>query len=195
MKYGYARVSTVGQQTHGNSLEAQREQLCAAGAEKIYSDAITGAIMNREQLDKLLNQLKAGDTLIVTKLDRLARSLTQGAELIDSLIDRGITINILNLGILDNQPSSRLIRNVFLSFAEFERDMIRERTTEGRAVAKTKPGYREGRRPKYSRKQIDHALKLLQDHSYNQVAEMTGISKSTLIRSKQKQMVNKTESK
>lgn len=195
MKYGYARVSTVGQQTHGNSLEAQGEQLCAAGAEKIYSDAITGAIMNREQLDKLLNQLKAGDTLIVTKLDRLARSLTQGAELIDSLIDLGITINILNLGILDNQPSSRLIRNVFLSFAEFERDMIRERTTEGRAVAKTKPGYREGRRPKYSRKQIDHALKLLQDHSYNQVAEMTGISKSTLIRSKQKQMANKTESK
>ena len=186
MIYGYARVSTAGQQTRGNSLEAQSAQLQEAGAQKIFSDAITGTTTNREQLEQLLNLLSAGDTLIVTRLDRLARSLSQGAELIDGLIDRGVTVNILNIGIMDNQPSSRLIRNVFLSFAEFEKDMIRERTAEGRAVARTKPGYREGRRPKYSRQQLDHALSLLQNYSYKQVADMTGISKSTLIRAKNK---------
>ena len=85
---------------------------------------------------------------------------------------------------MDNTPSSKLIRNVFFAFAEFERDMIIERTTEGKAIAKQNPDFREGRPKKYSKKQIQHALELLKNNSYKQVEDMTGISKSTLIRAK-----------
>jgi len=118
-------------------------------------------------------------------LDRIARSLRQGIDLIDSLVEKGVAVNVMNMGKIDNTPTGKLIRNVMLSFAEFERDMIMQRTAEGKAVAKQQPGYREGRKEKYSKAQIDHAMKLLEgSNSYRQVAEMTGISKSTLIRKK-----------
>lgn len=87
---------------------------------------------------------------------------------------------------MDNTPTGKLIRNIMLAFAEFERDMIVERTQEGKAIAKQKPDFREGRPYVYSHKQIEHALNLLNDYSYKQVEELTGISKSTLIRAKRK---------
>ncbi|MCX4321739.1 MAG: recombinase family protein [Lachnospiraceae bacterium] len=184
MIYGYSRVSTKGQAKDGNSLESQEKALREAGATKIYTDAFTGTKTDRPEFDKLLAEIKAGDTLVVTKLDRFARSMSQGSELVSELIDRGIRVYILNIGVLDNTPASKLIRNVFFAFAEFERDMIVERTQEGKAVAKQNPEFREGRPKKYSKKQVEHALELLKDHSYRQVEELTGISKSTLIRAK-----------
>lgn len=187
--YGYARVSTYGQATHGNSLEEQKRQLIAAGAEKVFADVFTGKQMDRPELQKLIGQLGKGDTLIVTKLDRLGRSVAQASALITSLLDAGVTINVLNLGVLSNNSVSTLMRNILLCFAQYERDMIVERTQEGRAVARRKPGYREGRPRKYSRAQIEHALFLLDDHSYKQVADMTGISKATLARERRKQTI------
>lgn len=185
MIYGYARVSTKGQ-TDGNSLEAQEHSLREAGATEIYVDSFTGKTTDRPEFNKLISKLQSGDTLLVTKLDRFARSMTQGTELVSELLDRGIKIHILNMGILDNTPTSTLIRNVFFAFAEFERAMIVERTQEGRAIARKKADYVEGRPHLYGRQQIDHALSLLNDHSYKQVERMTGISKSTLIRAKRK---------
>lgn len=184
MIYGYCRVSTQMQAKDGNSLEAQEQLLKENGAEKIYSDAFTGTKAHRPELDKLLAVLQAGDKLVVTKLDRIARSASQGIELMQTLLDRGITVHVLNMGLLDNTPTGKLIRNIMLAFAEFERDMIIERTQEGKAIARRQPDFREGRPRLYSRKQIQHALGLLQDHSYRQVTELTGISKSTLIRAK-----------
>lgn len=184
MIYGYSRVSTKGQAKDGNSLESQEKALREAGATQIYTDAFTGTKTDRPEFDKLLAEIKAGDTLVVTKLDRFARSMAQGSELVSELIDRGIRVYILNIGILDNTPASKLIRNVFFAFAEFERDMIVERTQEGKAVAKQNPEFREGRPKKYSKKQVEHALGLLREHSYRQVEDLTGISKSTLIRAK-----------
>lgn len=184
MIYGYARVSTKGQAKDGNSLEAQEKSLKEAGAVKIYTDAFTGTKTDRPEFDKLMNELQSGDTLIVTKLDRFARSMSQGSELVSALIDKGIKVYILNIGVMDNTPSSKLIRNVFFAFAEFERDMIVERTQEGKTIAKQNPDFREGRPKKYSKKQVEHALELLADHSYKQVEDLTGISKSTLIRAK-----------
>ena len=185
MVYGYARVSTKGQ-TDGNSLEAQEHALREAGATEIYVDSFTGKTTDRPEFNKLISKLQSGDTLLVTKLDRFARSMTQGTELVSELLDRGIKIHILNMGILDNTPTSTLIRNVFFAFAEFERAMIVERTQEGRAIARKKADYVEGRPHLYGRQQIDHALSLLNDHSYKQVERMTGISKSTLLRAKRK---------
>ena len=184
MLYGYARVSTRGQAKDGNSLEAQENALRLAGATKIYADAFTGTKTQRPELDKLMAVMQSGDTMVVTKLDRIARSATQGIELIQKLLDRGIVVHVLNMGLMDNTPTGKLIRNIMLAFAEFERDMIVERTQEGKAIAKQNPEFREGRPKKFSKAQINHALLLLKDHSYRQVEQMTGISKSTLIRTK-----------
>lgn len=184
MIYGYARVSTKGQAKDGNSLESQEQQLKDNGAQVIYKDSFTGTKKERPELSKLLTEIKEGDTLIVTKLDRIARSMSQGSELVNSLISKGVKVNILNIGAMDNTPASNLIRNIFFAFAEFERDMIVERTQEGKAIAKNNPYFKEGRPKKYSKQQIEHALSLLEDNSYSQVEKMTGISKSTLIRAK-----------
>lgn len=191
MIYGYCRVSTRGQAKDGNSLETQEQQLKEYGAVEIYSDSFTGTKVDRPELDKLLERLQEGDTLIVTKLDRIARSMTQGSELVNALIERGIRVHILNIGIMDNTPSSKLIRNIFFSFAEFERDMIVERTQEGKAIAKTKDGFKEGRPRKYTDTQLKMAVDLLKKHSYTEVEKMTRISKSTLIREVRKLRVNK----
>jgi len=184
MLYGYARVSTNGQARDGNSLDAQISALQHAGAEIIFSDVFSGSKNNRPQLDKLLKVIENGDTLIITKLDRIARSLIQGIQLLETLSNKGVVIDVLNMGIIDNSPTGKLIRNIMLSFSEFERDMILQRTTEGKAIAKQNANYREGRPKKFKRVQINHALELLQTHSYKQVAAMTGISVTTIYRAK-----------
>ena len=145
MIYGYARVSTTGQAKDGNSLEAQEKLLKENGAEKIYHDAFTGTKIDRPELNKLLKVIGAGDVLIVSKLDRLGRSLSKTSELITELLDRGVTINILNLGVLNNSSMNTLLRNVLLAFAQFERDMIVERTTEGKEIKRAKGELVEGR--------------------------------------------------
>lgn len=191
MKYGYARVSTRGQAKDGNSLEAQENLLIQHGAEKIFKDAFTGTKADRPELTKLLNEIQSGDTLIVTKLDRIARSTTQGIELVNTLLEKGVIIHILNMGLMDNTPTGKLIRTIFLGFAEFERDMIVERTQEGKAIARANAKargaeYKEGRPKVHKKAAIEHALELLESHTYTEVTEMTGISKSTLIRAKKK---------
>ena len=184
MKYGYCRVSTQGQFVHGLSMQAQEEAVKDNGAEIIYKDVYTGTKKDRPEFQKLLKVLEPGDTLIVTKLDRFARSLIEGTDIIKDLFERNVTVNILNLGVIENTPNGRLIFNIFMSFAEFERDMIVERTQEGKALAKERPDFREGRPKKYKKAQINHALELLRTHSYKEVAELTGISISTLTRAK-----------
>ena len=94
MIYGYARVSSAGQAIDGNSLEAQSELLKANGAQKIFSDVYTGTKLHRPELDKLMAEIQPGDTLIVAKLDRIARSAKNGLELIDQFIDKGVSVNI-----------------------------------------------------------------------------------------------------
>ena len=184
MIYGYARVSTNGLAKDGNSLERQVQLLKEAGAEKIYKDAFTGTKTDRPELKKILSNLQPGDKLIVTKLDRMARSVAQGGELIESLLNQGVAVHVLNMGLMDNTPTGRLIMHIILAIAEFEGDMIVERTQEGKAVARTKKGYREGRPKKYGREQINHALELMEIYPASKVSEMMNISRSTLMRAK-----------
>jgi DNA invertase Pin-like site-specific DNA recombinase len=181
MKYGYARVSTAGQ-----DLQAQIQTLKNEGCHEIYSEKFTGTKTDRPQFQKLLQQLKKGDTLVVTKLDRFARSTVEGIQTVKELFERNVKVHILNMGLVEDTPTGRLIFNIMSSFVEFERDMIVERTQEGKTIAKLNPDFREGRPKKYSKKQIEHALMLLETNSYKQVEEMTAISKSTLIRAKKK---------
>lgn len=146
MIYGYARVSTKGQARNGNSLQDQRERLIENGAQRIFVDTCTGTKIDRPEFDKLLLTIQPCDTLIVTKLDRFARTAPDAATLIRDLVDRGIKVNVLNMGIADNTPMGKLMITILLAFAEFERDMIIERTATGKAIKReSDPNYREGR--------------------------------------------------
>ena len=182
MIYGYARVSTKGQARDGSSLESQEQALRDAGATMILKDAFTGTKADRPAFNELMGKLQEGDTLIVTKLDRFARNAEDAIRIIKELVNRGVVVNILNMGTADNTPMGKLMITILSGFAEFERDMIVERTQEGKAIAKQNPDFREGRPKKFGKKQIEHALTMLETHSYKQVEELTGISKSTLIR-------------
>ena len=106
---------------------------------------------------------------------------------ITSSFTKGVKVHVLNMGMMDNTPTGKLIRNVMLFFAEFERDMIMQQTMEGREVTRQNPNHREGRKPIYTEEQICHALDFLNgSYCYTDVVKMTGISKSTLIRAKKK---------
>lgn len=188
MIYGYARVSTVKQMKNGNSLEEQEKALREAGAEKIITEAYTGTKVERPSFTALLEELKPGDKLIVTKLDRFARTAVEGGAMVRDLQARGIIVHILNMGIADNTPMGKMMVTILLAFAEFERDMIVERTQGGKATAREKGIRVDGRPKKFNRAQVEHAMQLLDGgNSYTEVERMTGISKSTLIRAKREQ--------
>ena len=156
------------------------------GATELYQDAFTGTRTDRPNFTILLNKLEFGDTLVITKLDRFARNTAEGLNVIQHLLDRGVKVNILNMGTIDTTPTGKLILTVMLAFAEFERDMIVQRTTEGKAIARTKEDFVEGRPPKFDDETLEAAMELLEYYSYREVAEITGISKSTLYRIRHK---------
>lgn len=188
MEYGYIRVSSKSQ-AENNSLSEQEQMILEKyPSAEIYREVYTAAkdFNNRMVFNDLINRLTDGDCLIVCKMDRFCRNVREGLDIIEYLMDKGIKIDILNLGVIDNTPVGRLTYTILLSFAEFERNMIVERTRAGRELARQKDGYTEGRPKKFSRTQIDLALQLLENHSYKQVSVMTGISKSTLQREKKK---------
>ena len=185
MIYGYARVSTTGQSKDGNSLEDQTKALQQYGCQEIITEAFTGKTMERPQFQQLLKKLQPGDTLVVTKLDRFARTAIDGVSTVRDLFNRGVRVHILNMGLVENTLTGNLILTVMLAFAEYERGMIVERTQTGKAVARQDPNFREGRPKKYTAIQLHHAMELLDSgKSYKQVESMTGISKSTLIRTR-----------
>ena len=181
MIYGYARVSTVGQARDGNSLEDQKVKLIEAGASEVYVDSFTGTKLDRPEFDKLKAKLSDGDTLVVTKLDRIARNAAGGITLVDDLIERGVKVHILNMGMMDNTPTGKLIRHIMFAFAEFERDMIVQRTSEGKAVARKNPEYREGRKPvEYDRDLFEQLYADVMDGALSVVdaAEQLGVSRA-----------------
>lgn len=179
MIYGYARVSSPDQ-----DLTGQIDELKQMGCEKIYSEKFKGTTMRRPRFMTLIRRLKAGDMLMVTKLDRFARTASEGIQLIDKLTAKGVRVNVFNLGLLDNSTAGRLLRNIMLAFAEFERDMIVERLAEGKARARLKPGYKEGRPKRRITKKHSEAYMMLDTKTYKEVAAITGYSKSTLYRIK-----------
>jgi len=141
MIFGYARVSTQDQ-----NLDAQLDALKAAGAEKIFKEKITGKTKNRPQLDKLLEQLRADDVVIVTKYDRLARSLKDLIMIVEAIRERGAGFKSLGEDIDTTTSAGRLVFHVFGSIAEFERERIAERTREGLNAARSRG--RVGGRPR-----------------------------------------------
>ncbi len=191
MKYGYARVSTKSQEDN-TSLNQQKTWLLEQGVspENIYWEVASGKDNDRKQFQEVLSKLKHGDELIVNKLDRFARSIEHGIREINSLLTKGVIVNVGNFKRIDptdnNDPIQNAMLSMMLTFAQLEREMIVMRTQEGKAIAKQRDDFREGRPSVHKKKAIEHALELLATHTYKEVTEKTGISKSTLIRAKKK---------
>ncbi|MDY3828577.1 MAG: recombinase family protein [Clostridium sp.] len=186
MIYGYTRISSKSQ-IQNNSLEQQEKEIKSK-----YNDVIiireqySGTTVNRPKLQELISKLKANDILVVTKLDRLARNVEEGIHLIKELFNKKISVHVLNVGLLENTSMGQFFITTLLAVAEMERNMIIERTQNGKAIAKLNPDFREGRPKKFNKQQLDNALSMLTINggtlSYNQVADLLKISKSTLIR-------------
>ena len=183
MLIGYARVSTDEQDT-----TAQTTALRAFGVdgERIYVDqGLTGRNRNRPALTAALSACREGDTFIVTKLDRLARSMPDARDIADELARGGVRLNIGGEIYDPSSPTGRLFFNVLAMMAEFESDLIRARTREGMAIAKAK-GRLKGRAPKLSARQEAHALALIDggEHTVAEVAALFSVSRPTLYRAR-----------
>jgi DNA invertase Pin-like site-specific DNA recombinase len=191
MIYGYTRVSTRGQLKDGHSLEVQEREILSRYQNAVVEyEAYTGTTTERPVFNKVIEGLKQGDTLVVTKLDRLARNTVEGIQIVQELFDKGVAVHVLNVGLLENTSMGRFFLTTLLAVAEMERNTIIERTQTGKAIAKTKEGFKEGRPKEYTDTQINMALDLLKEHSYTEVEKMTKISKSTLTREMRKRKAN-----
>ena len=174
MIFGYARVSTTDQ-----NLDGQLDALKAAGAERIFQEKITGATRARAELDAMLLQTRQDDVVVVTKLDRLARSLSDLIEIVTALKDRGVGFRSLGESIDTTTPTGRLIFHVFGSLAEFERERIVERTHEGLAAARSRG--RIGGRPGALSKDQREEVRRMRDlgRPIGEIARLFEVSVST----------------
>lgn len=178
-KYGYARVSTNGQ-----NLDEQVDQLKLHDIEpiNIFSEKFTGTKTNRPEFNKLLSTIKSGDTLVVTKLDRLARNTQEALKIINKLLDDNVTIKVLNLGTLDNSTTGKLVTTVLLAISQMERDLIVDRTQAGKEYAKKhNKNYKEGRPKRTITKRYRNIYNYLKEgHSYSETAEYFGVARTTV---------------
>jgi len=179
MKIGYARISTIDQ-----SFNLQVDALNNAGCEKIYREIVSGAKAERSQLTAMLNDLRKGDILVIWKLDRLGRSLKHLVSLVGELVQKDVGLQSINDPIDTTTPQGRLSFNIFASFAEFERELIRVRTQAGLSAARARGRF--GGRPKGLPKEAEatacaaETLYLERKLSVRQIIEKLNISKGTL---------------
>ena len=179
MFIGYARVSTLDQ-----NLDLQNDALKKSGCEKIYSDTLSGANASRPGLDECLGYARRGDTVVVWKLDRLGRSLKNLIEVVRDLEARGVGFKSLQENIDTTTPGGKLVFHVFASLAEFERDLVRERTQAGLAAARAR-GRTGGRKPALDAKKREIARALYQNEelSISEICRTLGVSRATFYRS------------
>ena len=178
MIIGYARVSTDDQ-----SLDSQTDALLAAGAERVFADKISGSRRVRPELDKMLEQLRSGDVVTVTKYDRLARSLKDLLEIVEAIRERGVGFRSLAEDIDTTTPAGRLVFHVFASIAQFERERISERTREGLASARKRRRI-GGRPPALSATQKDEVRRMRDEdqRAISEIARLFKVSERTVRR-------------
>ncbi len=177
MKIGYARTSTV-EQVAG--LEAQERALEAAGVEKLFSERVS-SVAKRDQLEAALDYVRDGDSIIVTKLDRLARSVADLVGITERMRDKGATLVILDMNLDTSSPTGKLMLNLLGSIAQFERELMLERQREGIAKAKTEGKYK-GRAPTARRKAAEVAKLKAEGLKAEDIAGRLGISRASVYR-------------
>ncbi len=178
LRIGYARVST-----HEQSLDSQIDSLKQAGCQRIYCDKVSGSKADRPELDRLRESLRSGDTLVVWRLDRLGRSLRDLIDWVEWLEEMGVTLHSLNEQINTDHHTGKLMSHLFAALAEFERDLIRERTLAGLAAARAR-GRLGGRKAKLNASDIRGLKAMHKDHSIciGEICERFSIAKTTLYR-------------
>ena len=178
IKIGYGRVSTQDQNT-----ASQEDALKAAGCERIYIDVMSGTIKNRPELTRALDSARSGDTLVVTRLDRLGRSTRNLLEIVASLQERGIQLEITEQGIDTNTIEGRLFFHIFAAVAEFEREIIKQRTMDGLSAARAR-GRVGGRPEKLTHKQKAQIITFYQEEqkTVQEIADLFNVSRPTIYR-------------
>lgn len=173
---GYARVSTADQ-----NPQAQVDALTAAGCEKVFQEHASGVLSQRPQLNACLGYLREGDTLVITRLDRLGRSMKHLKAIVDELEARKVTFRVVEQQIDTSSSGGRLFFHILAGFAEFEHDMIVERTRDGLAAARAR-GRKGGRKPKMTPTKIKAAQRMYRsgDHTVTEIAETLGVSRATI---------------
>lgn len=184
MRIGYGRVSTTDQHP-----EAQRDALTASGCDPIYIDKLSGKLASRPELDKALAAIRADDQLVITKLDRLGRSLRNLMDLSDLLQEKGVGLVVLDQGIDTSTPAGRLFFQIIGAIAEFEHSLMVERTKQGLEAARAR-GRTGGQKPKLRPRQIKLAQQMYDEtgddgkrkYTVQQIAEEFGVSRPTIYR-------------
>lgn len=180
MIYGYARVSTKEQ-----NLDTQIEQLTRFGVDEIISEKISGVAKKRPQLEELLERLKAGDTLVVIRMDRLGRNTRELLTLVEDFEERDVHLVILDMNIDTRSHTGKVFLTIMAAFSEMERSVLKEKQKNGIAIAKEKGRYL-GRTKKYHDKHagMTHAIELYKagKHTIKEISEITNVSKSALYR-------------
>lgn len=188
--FGYTRISTK-KQLEQNGLEAQKKEILEKYPDAQITEEQGSGQSKRTKFEELIFNCKAGDIFVCTKLDRFCRSAKEGLRYIEELLNKGVSIHILNMGMIDNSPMGKLTYTMLLAFAEFEKSLILERMNDGKAVAKANnPNFKEGRPNKFTKQQLALAMELLETKTYKEVMEMTGISIATIWREKSKKDKN-----
>src|SRR5271166_6416260 len=177
MLIGYARTSTADQKA---GLDAQVTELKAAGVEEIFVEQVS-SVQRREELERALKFIRKGDTLVVTKLDRLARSISDLIRIIGTLEEKQATLRVLAMNLDTNTPTGRLLLNLVGSVAQFEREIMLERQREGVARAKMEGKYK-GRKPTARAKSEDVIAKFKADQRPADIARSAGIGRASVYR-------------
>lgn len=183
MIYGYCRATTS-KQLQNDFLTQQSNQIRDRyfEADIAFEDGYDISISNK--LDEIKKKLRDEDIIVVTSLDRVAKSISDALSFIDDIKRRGAYLHVLNIGVFDDSLLGEVLYNTIFSLDEFEKSIVVDRIQTGKTKAKKVEGFKEGRPKKYTDEQLREAIDLLNSYSYKKVEEMTGISKSTLIRAK-----------
>lgn len=183
MIIGYVRVSTR-KQLNGFGIDVQKSEIINKyGDIEIYEEVFTGSTTERPVLSKLIDILSEGDVLVVSKLDRLARSAKEGIQIVESFFEKGVSVHVLNVGLLENTIMGKFFLTTMLAVAEMERSTIIERTQTGKLIAKEDPNFKDGRPKKFKKKLVERAIQLKETGmTYRQIEAETGISKTTVYR-------------
>lgn len=176
-RIGYGRISTTDQ-----NANSQQDALKRANIDRLFIDTFTGTKASRPELDKVREQLREGDVLVITRLDRLGRSTKDLLTIVGELEDKGIQLEVLEQSIDTSNPEGKLFFTMVAAFAEFERELMRSRTMDGLAAARAR-GRLGGRKPKLSERQVSEAIRLYNDGTaVQEIADLFSTSRPTIYR-------------